>query len=85
MPTPLLDIQAMLPSWIRALRSECESPHTVKVYRQGIVTFLDWCESTGTAPEVTKPIVQSFVADCLEGGRAAKTVGNHLLALAPVR
>jgi site-specific recombinase XerD len=81
MTTQLLDIQAMLPSWIRALRSERKSPHTVKAYRQGILTFLDWCERTGTTPELAKPTVQSFVADMLDSGGAAKTIGNHLLAL----
>jgi integrase/recombinase XerD len=81
MATQLLDIQAMLPSWIRVLRSERKSPFTVKAYRQGILTFLDWCENSGTTPELTKPAVQSFIAHRLESGTAAKTVGNHLLAL----
>lgn len=71
----------MLPSWIRALRSERKSPHTVKAYRQGILTFLDWAERTGTTPELARPTVQSFVADMLDSGGAAKTIGNHLLAL----
>jgi site-specific recombinase XerD len=81
MTTDLLDIQAMLPSWIRVLRSERKSPHTVKAYRQGILAFLDWCETTGTTPELAKAVVQDFVADRLTDGHAAKTVGNHLLAL----
>jgi site-specific recombinase XerD len=81
MTSDLLDVKAMLPSWVRALRSERKSPHTVKAYRQGILTFLDWAEATGTTPELTKAAVQNFVADRLDSGQAAKTVGNHLLAL----
>src|ERR1700733_4809526 len=81
MNTQLLDIQAMIPSWVRALRSERKSPHTVKADRQGILVFLGWCEKTGTTPELTKGTVQTFVADRLNSGTAAKTVGNDLLAL----
>lgn len=81
MTNDLLDITAMLPSWLRALRSERKSPHTVKAYRQGVLTFLDWTERAAQPPELSKPIVQIFVAALLDEGMAAKTVGNHLLAL----
>jgi site-specific recombinase XerD len=81
MTTALLDIPSLLSSWKRALRAERKSPHTVKSYTEGILAFLRWCESTGTAPELTKATVQTFVADQLDGGLAAKTVSGHLLAL----
>lgn len=77
----LLEIDHLLPSWIRSLRAERKSPHTIKAYRQGILAFTDWCKSTGTTPELAKATVETFVADRLDAGQAAKTVGNQLLAL----
>lgn len=77
----LLEVGHLLPSWIRSLRAERKSPHTIKAYRKGIVAFTEWCESTGTTPELTKAAVETFITARLDQGHAAKTVGNQLLAL----
>jgi site-specific recombinase XerD len=73
MATNLPDLAALLPSWRLAMRAERKSPGTIKVYTAGVTAFLRWCESTGTAPELTKTAVQYFIADLLDGGAEGAT------------
>jgi integrase len=78
MTQSLLD---MLPSWELAMRAERKSPETIKSYGDGVRAFARWCESTGTAPELTKVSVQQFVADLLDGGAEAGTAEARLKGL----
>ncbi|BBY01050.1 integrase [Mycobacterium seoulense] len=71
----------MLPSWEVALRSERKSRHTLAQYREGVRQFLRWCERTGTAPELSKPTVQGFLAALFDDGAQAATVRARYLAL----
>ena len=83
MSTNLLpDLAGLLPSWQLALRAERKSPATVKSYTEGVATFLRWCDSNGTAAELTKTTVQTFVAELLESGRQPKTATARFLAIA---
>ena len=59
---------ALLPSWQLALRSEGKAPGTVKTYSDGVTGFLRWAETSGTPPQITKPTVQAWIADLLDGG-----------------
>jgi integrase/recombinase XerD len=71
----------LLLSWEVALRSERKSPHTISQYREGVRAFLRWCERTGTTPELSKPVVQAFIADLFDGGAQAATARARYMAL----
>ncbi|MGV0680447.1 tyrosine-type recombinase/integrase [Mycolicibacterium fortuitum] len=77
----MLDLAALLPSWLLALRAERKSPATIKSYKQGVLTFLGWCEASGAPAELAKLTVQTFVAELLENGQQPKTVTARLLAV----
>lgn len=83
MPTPRakLDLAALLPSWQLALRSERKSPATVKVYSDGVASFLRWCATEGITPELDKRLVQQFTAALLENGAQAATARSRQLSL----
>jgi site-specific recombinase XerD len=71
----------LLPSWRVALRSEHKSPRTITCYGDGVRAYLNWCETTGTAAELTKPNVQAFTASLLDGGAEPATARNRHMAL----
>ena len=79
-----ISLAELLPSWQVALSSEHKSPHTIAQYRDGVTMFLRWCEQTGTAPELSKPTVQSFVADLLDNGAEAATARSPPVSRPPV-
>ncbi|MDT5276503.1 MAG: hypothetical protein QOG95_3435, partial [Mycobacterium sp.] len=62
MAEPLLDLAALLPSWQLALKSERKSPGTIRTYTDGVTKFLRWCEASGRAPELSRVVVQAFLA-----------------------
>lgn len=76
---PLL--KDMLPSWELALRAQRKSPNTVENYTYGVTRFLRWCAETGHSPELTKPLVQEFMVDLLDGGAEPATVTARRTAL----
>lgn len=78
---PVLDLSALLTSWQLALRAERKSPATVKVYSDGVLAFLRWCDSEGVAAELTKPLVQQFTTALLDGGSEPATARSRQLAL----
>ena len=53
--------------------AERKSAGTIKTYSDGVTAFLRWCEATGTPAELTKPTVQTFTAELLDGGAEAAT------------
>jgi len=63
----------LLPSWLLSLKASNKSPKTIAVYHEGVRLFLAWCEKTGTSPELTRPVVQGFVASLFDAGRSANT------------
>jgi site-specific recombinase XerD len=71
----------LLPSWEVALRSERKSRHTISQYRDGVRLFLRWCERTGTSPELSKPVVQAFIAGLFDDGAQAATARARYMAL----
>jgi integrase/recombinase XerD len=71
----------MLPSWQVALHAANKSRNTISQYSDGVRTFLRWCETTGTTPELTKPVVGAFIADLLDGGAADATARARYRAL----
>jgi site-specific recombinase XerD len=71
----------LLPSWRVALRSEHKSPRTITSYNTGVQAYLRWCETTGTAPELTKSSVQAFTASLLDDGAEPATARNRHMAI----
>ncbi|MBS1693185.1 MAG: tyrosine-type recombinase/integrase [Actinobacteria bacterium] len=63
MSTASLDLAELLPSWLTALRGQRKSPSTLKVYRSGVVSFLEFCAAQGISPELTKANVVAWMAD----------------------
>jgi integrase/recombinase XerD len=78
---PPLDLPSLLSSWQLTLRSERKSPATLKVYSDGVTSFLRWCETTGTVAELTRDAVQAFTADLLDAGAEPATARSRQLAL----
>jgi integrase/recombinase XerD len=77
-PTKLVDL---LDSWRVGLQSQRLADDTIRHYQEGTRLFLKWCERTGTAPELTKPAVQGFLADMLSGGAQSTTARARWAAL----
>lgn len=73
----LLDLRGLLDSWRLSLRAERKSEATVSAYREGVLAFLRWCETSGAAPEITRTNMQQFTADLLADGAAAATARSR--------
>lgn len=73
MTTTPASLAELLLSWQVALNAENKSPNTIAQYRDGVHAFLRWCEQTDTAPELSKPAVQGFLASLLNGGAQPAT------------
>ncbi len=71
----------LLDSWKLQLRAEHKSPNTIEYYLSGVQTWLRWCETTGTPPELTKQQVQKFIAGLFERGSQASTVRARYAAV----
>ncbi|MGK2881345.1 MAG: tyrosine-type recombinase/integrase, partial [Mycobacterium sp.] len=75
------DLAVLLPSWELALRSERKSPATVKVYTDGVRSFLKWCAEHGHTPALDRGLMKQFVADLLDAGAEAATARSRQLAM----
>ncbi len=81
MPPSLPDLAALLPSWQLAMKAERKSPGTIKVYTDGVNKFLRWCAATGHPAELTRTLVQAFLADLVDLGAEGNTAKSRDLAL----
>lgn len=77
----LLDLAPLLPSWELSMRAERKSAGTIKVYTDGVKKFLRWCTETGHPAELSRVVVQAFLADLLDDGAEANTAKSRDLAL----
>jgi site-specific recombinase XerD len=75
----LLDLDELLASWLRRLRAEHKSPHTLKGYQRAVQGFLDYCRERG---EESPLLSRDNVVDYL-GARdgQASTAALHLKVL----
>jgi site-specific recombinase XerC len=69
----MTELAELQPSWELAMRAERKSPHTIASYLAGVRAYLAWCEST-EKPGLSRPGVQAWVADLLDGGDQPTTV-----------
>jgi integrase/recombinase XerD len=81
MAESLPDLAALLPSWQLALKAERKSPGTIRTYTDGVTKFLRWCDNTDTKPELTRAVVQAFLADLIDEGMEGNTARSRDLAL----
>jgi integrase/recombinase XerD len=75
----LLDLRELRDSWLRQLRSQRKSPHTLKSYRTALDSLLTFCSDSGTPPELTKKTVHAWMD--AQHGRGASTVRVRLMAI----
>lgn len=76
-----LDLASLLPSWELSLRAERKSAATVKVYGDGVRTFLRWCDEHHHSPALDRDLMKMFVADLLESGAEPSTARSRQLAM----
>jgi integrase len=76
-----VDVAGLLPSWLVALKAANRSPKTIRQYEDGVRLFLAWCETTGTTPELSKPVVGAFISSIFDAGQSANTARARQLAL----
>ncbi|MFB1297341.1 tyrosine-type recombinase/integrase [Mycobacterium sp. pW049] len=81
MPEPLPELRPLLDSWELSLRAVNKSPTTITSYKRGVRLFIEWCERTEHRAELTRPLVQTYIAELIEEGKEANTVRLRLAAL----
>lgn len=79
MADPLLDLDEMLASWLRILRAERKSPHTLRMYRISVESFLRFCDEQQLPRALTKATVISYLAAQVD--RQPSTVRLRLTVL----
>lgn len=70
----VLDLDALLDSWMLHLRAQRKSPDTRKSYADGVRAFLAWCREEGVEPQLTEAAVTAWMAALLDAGKTANTV-----------
>ena len=78
---PVLDLPALLDSWVLHLRAERKSEQTVDSYATGVRQFPAWCAAQGRSPVLDRPTVNTWVAALLDGGAEAATARARQLAV----
>lgn len=58
----LPDLERLLASWLRELRGQRKSPHTIGSYGAGMRSFLKFCDTEGVPRQLTKANVSAFMA-----------------------
>lgn len=70
MPDSLLDLDALLQSWLITLRGERKSPATLKAYKAGVTGYLTFCQQQTLDVELTKENLRAYMA-CLADSEPA--------------
>src|ERR1700730_615090 len=78
---PLLDLDALLPSWQLALRSERKSAQTVKSYSDGVRGLIRWCAANDHSPTRDRELMKGWVADLLDSGAEPATARARQLGM----
>jgi site-specific recombinase XerD len=74
-------MKTLLESWTLHLRAERKSAQTVKTYTDGVRRFLAWCQRTETQPDISRTLVNAFIADLLDQGAEAATARSRQLSM----
>ncbi|MDG4669462.1 tyrosine-type recombinase/integrase [Mycobacterium sp. 236(2023)] len=81
MPEPLPELRPLLDSWELSMKAVNKSPTTITSYMRGVRMFIEWCERSEHRAELTRPLVQTYIAELIEDGKEANTVRLRLAAL----
>lgn len=74
-----LDLDSLLASWLRELRGERKSPHTISSYEAAARSFLAFCAEQEIPAELTKSNVIGWLG--AQGGNTTSTVRLRLTAI----
>jgi site-specific recombinase XerD len=77
-PTDSLDLPSLLTSWLRRLKGEKKSPHTIDGYRGAVTSYLRFCHEQHLPAELGRDTVAAYMAD--HTGQAS-TARLHLTVL----
>lgn len=66
-----LDLPDLLESWLRRLRAERKSAHTLRCYRSGVESYVAWCAQAGLPAELNPDTVTEFVTAKLTTGQVS--------------
>jgi integrase/recombinase XerD len=75
------DLPELLDSWLLHLRAERKSPQTVKVYGDGVRSYLTWCRSNGKPVAVDRRQLREFIDALLSAGAKPATAKSRHLAV----
>ncbi len=75
------DLAALMVSWEIILRSENKSPTTITSYLRGVRLYLEWLQRNGHSAELTRALVQRYIADLITEGKEANTARLRLASL----
>jgi integrase/recombinase XerD len=76
-----MDLTELLQSWQLHLRAERKTPHTVKTYTAGVLTYLDWCDRTGSERVIDRRQVSQFIVDMLDAGAEPSSARSRLTGI----
>jgi site-specific recombinase XerD len=77
----LPDLRSLMGSWDLALKAANKSPTTITSYMRGVRLYLEWCEQSEHAVDLTRATVQAYIAAQIDAGREANTVRLRLASL----
>jgi integrase/recombinase XerD len=77
----VVDLEALLESWIVALKAEKKAPATIKSYRAGVTAYLTWCQRNDHPATIARRQAAAWIAAMLEAGSEASTAMSRQLAL----
>jgi len=62
-----MDIRELAGLWLIRLRSEGKSAHTIAAYQSAVRQYAQWCDRTGTQPDLTRGQCERFGSAALDG------------------
>ena len=75
------ELNLLLASWELSLRAERKSQQTLKVYGDGVRSYLKWADHNGHQPDLSRGQVRAFVDTLLADGAAASTARSRQLSV----
>lgn len=74
------DLDLLLTSWQLSLRADRKSDQTLKVYTDGVASYLRWCAENTAAP-LDRASIRGWTADLLERGNEPSTARVRQMAV----
>jgi site-specific recombinase XerD len=58
-----LDLESLMKSWMRVLKSQHKSPHTLRGYRSAVQSYLDYCAGAGLPAVLSADNLIAYMGD----------------------